>query len=236
MKDSTILFNNTDEKLKMAINRALDWNSRLDKNKNQALIEEIRSDLFEAFSGEIFAEEHKEAYKKFTGSTQHWDVFKNQSDRDNYADFVGNLVSSYPQKKLFSKALSNDFSQIKNPVLQSAIEKISIEINESFIWNMNEHKFIEDSELKKYKAIFNNLEIDDDIWNEFYQKGNNDSYMKFAKILTDKVSSKLLAEYNDIYPALNLLNFPDSLTALTYEYCSGDVLSELNLVLLGDSE
>ncbi len=218
-----------------AINRNLN-RSLNSSNINEEFIEGVRSDLFESFSGEVFAEEHQGAYIKLTGSTKHWDALKAQGDGDSYADFAASLVSSYISKTLFSNALYNASSQSKNPTLQSAINKISSELSESFIWDMTGSMFIEEEVLNSYKVIFKNLGISDEIWNKFYQQGKpTDSYQEFAETLLNHIESKLSAEYNNIRPELEVLPLPDALKELTYEYYSGDTIpSDLSQELSGD--
>ena len=166
MKNSTNQSTHTNAVFENTINNYL--NRYLDRNANslninEEFIEAARSDLFESFSGEIFADEHQDAWIKITGSTKNWDVFNNQGDGDGYADFAADLVSNYISKTLFSKALYDASSQIKSPALQSAINKISSELSESFIWNITKPMFIEEEVINSYKAIFNNLGMNDEI-------------------------------------------------------------------------
>jgi len=204
MKNSTNQSTHTNAVFESTINNYL--NRYLGRNAiNEEFIEAARSDLFESFSGEIFADEHRDAWIKITGSTKHWSVFKDKGDAEyhgRYADFAGSLVGNYISKTLFNNALYDASSQIKNPALQSAINKISSELSESFIWNMTENMFIEE---------------------------------EFAKTLLNHVESKLSAEYNNIRPELEALPFPAELKDLTYEYYSGDVINDLSQELSGES-
>jgi len=187
-------------------------------------IKKIRLDLLEGFAGEIFTDEHKDIYERFTGSAKHWGDFKSAEDMNIYDDFAGVLVSDYLSKKLFSEALHNASSQIKNPILQSATNKISSELVESFVFNMTKIKFIEEDALNGYKAIFKNLEMNDEIWNEFYEQGEFDLYKNFAESLCNKIVLKLSAEHYNIFPKFEVLPLHDALKELTYEYYSGDII------------
>ena len=241
MKNSTNQSTHANAVFENSINKCL--NRYLDRdanslNINEEFIEGARSDLFESFSGEIFANEHQDAWIKLTGSAKNWDVFKNQGDAEyqgSYDDFAAGLVSKYISKTLFSNAVYNASSQIKNPILQSAINKISSELEESFVWDMTTTTmFIEEEALNRYKAIFKNLEINDEIWNEFYNQGRTDLYKKFAETLLNHIESKLSAEYNNIRPELEVLPFPAVLKDLTYEYYSGDTIPDLSQELSGE--